>query len=110
MSQTLATAMCTYTIKPGKEADFEKILAKHWPALHKAGLTSTDRPMMYKGTHDRHSSHAGRTFYVEIFSWKDAKAPDTAHQMPEVMAVWEPMGALCEHMQFPHVERIELQA
>jgi hypothetical protein len=28
--------------------------------------------------------------------------------MAEVMAVWEPMGAICEEMDFPPFERLEL--
>jgi hypothetical protein len=29
--------------------------------------------------------------------------------MPEVMAVWEPMGAICESMEFPAVERVDVR-
>jgi hypothetical protein len=110
MSKPLVSA-CTYTVKPGNEAAFEKILARHWPALHKAGLAADERPVIYKGKLDDHAAaHKGLTFYLEIFTWKDEKDPDRAHEMPEVMAVWEPMGALCAHMQFPNVERIEPRA
>jgi hypothetical protein len=51
---------------------------------------------------------------VELLTWKNAEAPNTAHELPEVMAVWEPMGMLCEKrdgrppMEFPHVERIQI--
>jgi hypothetical protein len=110
MTQPLLSA-CTYTVKSGREADFEKVLAKHWPALHKAGLLTDERPVIYRGKFDERSKpHAGLTFYLEIFTWKDAKDPERAHEMPAVMAVWEPMGALCEHMQFPNVERFEPRA
>src|SRR5262249_48635156 len=43
---------------------------------------------------------------VEIFDWKSAASAEVAHRSPEVMAIWEPMGALCEAMEFPHFERI----
>jgi hypothetical protein len=46
--------------------------------------------------------------YIEIFSWADADSPRIAHQTPEVMAVWEPMGAICEDMDFPAFEQIDL--
>jgi hypothetical protein len=48
----------------------------------------------------------------EIFTWKDAEAPGKAHEHPEVMAIWEPMGDCVEDRKtgpkfdFPHVERI----
>ena len=38
-----------------------------------------------------------------------------AHESPEVMAIWEPMGALCEErdgrpsMEVPHVERMKIE-
>ena len=47
--------------------------------------------------------------YIEIFSWKSPEAPQVAHQTPEVMAVWEPMGAICEHMDFPSFEVLDLE-
>ena len=31
-----------------------------------------------------------------------------AHTHPEVGAIWEPMGELCETMEFPHVEELKL--
>jgi hypothetical protein len=40
--------------------------------------------------------------------WRDQDSPAIAHQTPEVMAVWEPMGAICEQMDFPVFEPIEL--
>ena len=53
--------------------------------------------------------HGAESMYIEIFSWKTPDAPQTAHQTPEVMAVWEPMGALCEHMDFPEFEVLDLE-
>ena len=35
-------------------------------------------------------------------------APGLAHQLPDVMAVWEPMGAICEEMDFPGFELLDL--
>ena len=51
---------------------------------------------------------------MELLEWCDDGAPDRAHELPEVMAVWEPMGALCESrkgapaMEFPSVETLQL--
>ena len=32
--------ICRYKVKPGHEAEMERLLALHWPALHKAGLAT----------------------------------------------------------------------
>ncbi|MGH1345337.1 MAG: hypothetical protein ACRBN8_27490 [Nannocystales bacterium] len=98
--------ICQYRVKPGKEAEMEELLAKHWPALHAAGLVSDTPAVVYKGLPDPH--HGAERCYVEMFSWKDASGPQLAHKTPEVMAVWEPMGAICEHMEFPSYARLDL--
>lgn len=102
--------ICRYVVKAGKEAAMEALLAKHWPALHAIGLTTDDPPLIYRGKPSEKpgGAHGAARTYVEIFSWKSAEAPATAHQLPEVMAVWEPMGALCEDMDFPHYDRLDL--
>jgi hypothetical protein len=47
--------------------------------------------------------------------WKDEHGAQRAHELPDVMAVWEPMGKLCEErngrpsMEFPLVEPIEVR-
>ncbi len=104
-------ALCTYRVKPGKEAEFERHLARHWPTLDAAGLVTSRRSETFKGSED-----GGGAFYVEILEWKDAAAPNEAHHLPAVMAVWEPMGMCVEDrggrpgMEFPHVERLRLDA
>ena len=52
--------------------------------------------------------HGAERTYVEVFEWISADAPNTAHQTPDVMKVWEPMGACCEEMDFPHFEPLPL--
>jgi hypothetical protein len=100
-----ATVMCTYRVREGKEDAFIELLKKHWPTLNRLGLVTEERPQFFRGL-----DQANKPYFVEIFSWKDAQAPETAHHTPEVMAVWEPMGALVEEragrpsMEFPHVE------
>jgi hypothetical protein len=41
-----------------------------------------------------------------MFSWKNADSPGVAHQTPEVMSVWEPMGALADEMNFWPIEPV----
>jgi hypothetical protein len=99
-------AVCKYTVKPGKEAEFEKLLARHYPTMSKLGLTAKQPHQLFRGNDHR----SKRTVYVELFPWKDEEAPGRAHRMPEVMAIWEPMGALCEAMEFPNVAPFEPDA
>lgn len=91
--------VCTYRIKEGQESNFLKLLEKHWPTLHSVGLATDDPAEVLRGR-----DKSGRTIFVEMFSWKDATSPNVAHQTPEVMSVWEAMGALADDMNFWAVE------
>lgn len=87
--------LCRYRIKPGKEEDFAELLSRHWQVLHDVGLT-TDEPARIL----RASDKAGNVAFVEMFEWKTEDSAQTAHETPEVMRLWEPMGSLCEDMEF----------
>jgi len=102
--------ICRYKVKPGKEAEMERLLAIHWPALHRAGLVTDEPATVYRGlpSGEPDGRHGAERIYVELMTWKSARSPQVAHETPEVMAVWEPMGALCEEMDFPAFERLEL--
>ena len=102
------TVICHYRVKPGKEAEMEALLAKHWPALASVGLVTDEPAVVYRGLPSGKpgARHGAAGSYVEIFSWKDENASGIAHQTPEVMAVWEPMGAICEQMDFPAFEKL----
>jgi len=104
---TPATAMCIYQIRAGAEADFEALLHKHWPTLRRLELVTDRRSQVFRGRNDDKS-----VFFVELLEWLDATTPENAHELPEVAAIWEAMGPLCEArggkppMEFPLVERI----
>ena len=87
--------LCIYRVKEGKEEEFRPLLEKHWPTLNRIGLVTADPARRY-ATQDK----SQRKCFVELFEWKNGKAPQTAHELPEVMAVWEPMGALVDDMEF----------
>ncbi len=91
--------LCIYRIRKGKEKEFKAILRKHWPTLRKAELTTRRKPTIWRG-----QSQNGKSVYIELFQWKNTEAVGAAHALPEVMAVWEPMGALTEGMEFIDVE------
>jgi hypothetical protein len=82
----------TYMPKKGKEKELMELVKKHYPVLKKAGLATSDPAQVYQATDHR----TGRVYFIEIYSWVDENAPRIAHQMPEVMAVWEPMGNIME--------------
>ena len=94
--------LVTYRPKEGTEAQFLALLEKHWPTLDRAGLVTKDQPKIWRAT-----GKDGKVSFVEIFAWKDQASSDVAHQTPEVMAVWEPMGAILEGMQINRIEPVE---
>lgn len=104
------TVICRYQVEAGKEAEFEALLARHWPTLHAAGLVTDRRAIAYKGQPSAKPGgrHDAERVYVEIFEWKDDQASGRAHESPTVMAIWEPMGACCSDMDFPHFEPLPL--
>jgi hypothetical protein len=105
----MLTSLCLYRVKPGAEDAFRVLLARHWPTLRDVGLGADTPSLLYQGTED-----GGGPLFVELLHWKDAKGPEIAHEVAEVLAIWEPMGALCEErggrpaMEFPVVEKLDL--
>ena len=101
------TVICHYRVKPGNEPAFEALLTQHWPVLARLGLVTGQPSQQFKGLEQDN----GQPIYFEIFEWLDG-ASERAHEHPEVMAIWEPMDALCEtrgskpNMEFPHVTRM----
>jgi len=106
------TSICKYVLKPGSEREMRLLLARHWPTLHRAGLVTDEPPLIFRGLTpppDKQGQHdVGPDVIVEIFAWKDRSGPEVAHHTPEVMAVWEPMGAICERMEFPSFEALDV--
>ncbi len=109
MAETHVIAVCTFRVKAGAEAEFEALLARHWKTLRGLDL-ATDRPtQLFKG-----EENGGGRVYVEVFEWLSEAASTRAHELPEVLAIWEPMGALVEArgtkppMDFIHVSDLAL--
>ncbi len=100
-----ARVLCTYWPKPGHEEELRQLLLKHGPTLAGVGLLGDLPVQIWKAT-----QQDGVIRFVERFDWRDADSPNTAHQLPEVMAVWEPMGRICERMDFSAVEPIAGEA
>jgi hypothetical protein len=90
-----------YRPKPGKDKEMQPLVEKHWPTLNRLGLVTKEPAKIWRAT-----GKDGRPYFVEIFSWKEQGASDVAHQTPEVMSVWEPMGAILEDLQIATIEPV----
>ncbi len=100
MSNPIDT-VCRYRVKRGHEEEFERLLMTHWQVLSNCGFTTADPARI-----QRASDGAGNRAYLESFSWASRDAVEAAHESVEVMRHWEPMGALCEDMEFWNVEAL----
>jgi hypothetical protein len=97
-----AMVQVVYRPKKGKEEELFLLVKKHWPVLKKVGLVSGDVQVYRANDKQTH-----QVYFVEIFSWRDEAAAGLAHQMPEVMSIWEPMGPLLEGGQGPELAFLE---
>jgi hypothetical protein len=96
------TNIVTYVPKAGKEAELLALVKSHEQALRAAGLVTAEPFRIWKALDIR--KH--RTSYIEYFQWKDGNVSDRAHETPEVMAVWEPMGPVLEELTICEVEAL----
>jgi quinol monooxygenase YgiN len=94
--------LCTYRPRKGKEKELLSLVKNNWTTLKRAGLVTKDRAIVYRATDKK----SGRVYFVESFSWMNGEASDAAHRNPEVMAVWDAMGALLEGMELASIEPI----
>lgn len=94
------TNIVTYVPKKGKEAELLALIRKHEPALRSVGLVTSEPFRLWKA----YDIRKHREQYIEYFVWKDGRASDVAHQTPEVMAIWEPMGPVLEELTICEVD------
>jgi hypothetical protein len=83
------TVVTTFHVKAGKEAEFAKVLEQAWAAYRRFGMVLPQSNLVVRGVED-----TDKTYYLEIFTWKDHDAPD--HAPKEVQTIWAQMEALCE--------------
>jgi hypothetical protein len=101
--------ICTYRVRRGREAEFERLLARHWPTLRSLDLVTDQAPQHYRG-----AEPDGAPVFVEIFGWRSAEALRLAHEHPEVMVIWEQMDKLTEarggrpNLEFPHFQPLSV--
>jgi hypothetical protein len=100
---TSVTTLVTYYPKAGRDDELIALIQKHWPTLNQLGLVTPRPAKLWRGADKR----TGRTFIVELFEWRDGASSEIAHQTPEVMAVWEPMGPLLDEMSIARLQPID---
>jgi hypothetical protein len=98
--QNPVNMLVSYYPKKGQDQVLLDLVKKHWPVLSKAGLVTDEAAQIWRATDKR----SGETYFVEKFQWATPESSDVAHQTPEVMAVWEPMGPILEKMTLAKIE------
>jgi len=83
------TIYSVYHVKPGREAIFAEARARTWALYRRLDLVLPKPHIAVRGTED-----SGKTYFVEIFTWRDAAIPD--HAPKEVRLAWQELEAACE--------------
>jgi hypothetical protein len=83
------TVMVTLHAKSGAEAELARVIAQHWDAVRRLKMVSDAPHVTLKGAED-----GDKTYFVEIFTWRDASIPDAAPA--EIQVIWKLMNDLVE--------------
>jgi len=81
--------MVTLHAKPGAEADLERVLADHWKTARELRLVRDAPHVTIRG-----SEEGNKTYFVDIFTWRDAGVPDKAPT--EIQKIWTDMNRLVD--------------
>ncbi len=100
----MKVVICQYTAEPGHEDALEALLVEHGAILTSLGLKTDAPTQLPRGLGTDPESHGARGKYVEIFSWASEDSMRLAHESPEVMRIWEGIGAATSFMDFPSYE------
>lgn len=83
------TVMVTFHAKRGAEADLARVIARHWETVRRQNLVREAPHVTVRGTEG-----ADLSYFIEIFTWRDASIPDAAP--PEIQTIWAEMNKLVE--------------
>jgi hypothetical protein len=83
------TVLSTFRPRAGKEDELLKTMDKNRSTLLKLGLVVQQPHIVLRGKDD-----AGKTIFVEIFTWRDHEAAD--HVPAEVQAIWNQLQSEVE--------------
>jgi hypothetical protein len=84
------TAIITLHAKRGAEDALARVIARHWETVRQLKLVREDLPHLTL----RATDGDGKTYFVEILTWRDGSIPDAAP--PAVLAIWQALHALVE--------------
>jgi hypothetical protein len=87
-SATPETVMVTYHAKPGSEAALANAIARQWATATSLKLVSETPHTVVRGNEE------GKTYFIEIFTWRDANTPDAAPAA--IHNIWSEMNQLVE--------------
>jgi hypothetical protein len=83
------TVIVTLHVKAGAEAELARVIERHWSTVRKMNMVTDGPHVTLRGTED-----GGKTYFIEIFTWRDGSIPDAAPV--EVQAIWNTMNELVE--------------
>ena len=83
------TVMITFRAKAGAERELAQVIADHWATARQLNLVQADPHVTL-----RTKAVAGKTSFVEIFTWRDRDIPDNAP--PAILKIWDEMNRLTE--------------
>ncbi len=83
------TIHSTAHVKSGHETEYAQLSAEAWSVYRQMDLVLEKPHIVVRGTDDK-----GRTYFVEIFTWRSGDIPD--HAPPAVRAIWNKLEAACE--------------
>jgi len=76
-------------VKEGKGDEYPKVTEQAWAVALEHRLVVPKSHMLFRGTDE-----AGKTYFVEILTWKSHAAPD--HAPADLRAIWAQMQEVCE--------------
>jgi hypothetical protein len=87
-ADTPETVMITYQAKSGADAELARAIEKHWTTARQLKL-ALEPHLTLRGVEDD-----GRVYFVDIFTWRDEKIPDSAPAA--IQAIWAEMNGVVE--------------
>jgi hypothetical protein len=82
------TVMVKYQVKSGSEREMASLIERQWAAVRKLNMTFENPHVVVRG------DEAGKPFFVEILTWRDASLPDKAPAA--VQEIWSAMNKIVE--------------
>ena len=83
------TVMVTLHAKPGSEAELAAVIARHWDTARRLDLVLDAPHLTVRGVESD-----AKTYFVEIFTWRDPSVPDNAPA--DIQKIWAEMNRLVE--------------